>query len=333
MKAKHSVKELAERYCVTDGEKFRLKNIDPEDTFGLKIKDRAAELLGEGVRQLAEWQEKLYAQDRWSVLLIFQAMDAAGKDSTIKHVMSGVNPQGCEVHAFKSPSPEEMDHDFLWRCLKVLPRRGNIGIFNRSYYEEMLVVRVHSEYLAKQQVPEKLVTKDIWKERFEDVAAVERYLARQGVVIRKFFLYVSKEEQKRRFLKRLEEPEKNWKFSIGDVHEREHFDDYMEAYEDLIRHTATPWAPWYVIPADHKWFARLAVADAVIDTIESLNPTFPEVDPKLRREFKVAKAALLAEKGGKGKNKKKGRAKSKTKGKKEPKAKSAEGAPDEKVES
>jgi PPK2 family polyphosphate:nucleotide phosphotransferase len=289
-----NIPKLAARYRVTD-DKFRLKDIDPGDTMDLKVKDRAGDLLAEGVKALSEWQEKLYAQDRWSVLLIFQAMDAAGKDGTIKHVMSGVNPQGCEVHAFKSPSAEEMDHDFLWRCLKALPRRGHIGIFNRSYYEETLVVRVHAEFLAKQQIPEQLVTRDIWKERFEDITNVERYLSRQGVVIRKFFLHISKEEQKRRFLKRLQEPEKNWKFSLGDVHEREHFDDYMTAYEDMIRRTASPWAPWHVIPADHKWFTRLAVAAAVIDTIESLNPTFPEVDPKLRREFKVAKAALLSE--------------------------------------
>ena len=295
MPSDSNIHRLAARYRIADGDKFRLKDIDPDDTLDLKVKDQAGEMLADGVRQLAEWQEKLYAQDRWSILLIFQAMDAAGKDGTIKHVMSGVNPQGCEVHAFKSPSAEEMDHDFLWRCLKVLPRRGHIGIFNRSYYEETLVVRVHAEFLAKQQIPEKLVTKDIWKNRFEDIVNVERYLARQGVVIRKFFLHVSKEEQKRRFLKRLEEPEKNWKFSLADIHEREHFDDYMEAYEDTIRHTATPWAPWHVIPADHKWFTRLAVSAAVIDTIESLNPTFPEVDPKLKREFRVAKAALLSE--------------------------------------
>jgi PPK2 family polyphosphate:nucleotide phosphotransferase len=295
MPPRQDIRRLASSYRVTDGSTFRLKDVDPADTRGLKVRDQAGELLAAGVRQLAEWQEKLYAQDRWSVLLIFQAMDAAGKDGTIKHVMSGVNPQGCDVHAFKVPSAEELDHDFLWRCLKVLPRRGHIGIFNRSYYEETLVVRVHAEFLAKQQIPERLVTKAIWKERFEDISNVERYLARQGVVILKFFLHVSKDEQKRRFLRRLEEPEKNWKFSLGDVHEREHFDDYMEAYEDTIRHTATPWAPWYVIPADHKWFTRLAVAAAVIETIESLNRAFPEVDPKLKREFKVAKASLLSE--------------------------------------
>jgi PPK2 family polyphosphate:nucleotide phosphotransferase len=303
MPSSNNVHALAARYRISDGDKFRLKDIDPGDTFDLKVKDRAGELLAEGVRQLAEWQEKLYAQDRWSVLLIFQAMDAAGKDGTIKHVMSGVNPQGCEVHAFKSPSSEERDHDFLWRCLKVLPRRGHIGIFNRSYYEETLVVRVHADLLAGQQIPEQLLTKDIWKERYEDIVNVERYLSRQGVVIRKFFLHVSKDEQKRRFLKRLQEPEKNWKFSLGDVHEREHFGDYMDAYEDMIRHTATAFAPWHVIPADHKWFTRLAVAAAVIETIESLNPTFPDVDPKLKREFKVAKAALLSERGGRAKRK------------------------------
>jgi PPK2 family polyphosphate:nucleotide phosphotransferase len=240
-------------------------------------------------------QERLYAQDRWSVLLIFQAMDAAGKDGTIKHVMSGVNPQGCEVHAFKAPSSEELDHDFLWRTTKLLPRRGHIGIFNRSYYEETLVVRVHQNILAKQQLPPELVTKNIWRERFEDINAYERYLSRQGVVIRKFFLHVSKDEQKKRFLERLDKPEKHWKFSPADVGERTHFAAYMSAYEDMIRHTATDASPWFVVPADRKWFTRLIVSAVIIDAIQSLDPRFPEVDAKTRAEFKKVKAALEAE--------------------------------------
>jgi PPK2 family polyphosphate:nucleotide phosphotransferase len=290
-----SVTELASRYQITDGSKFSLKDMDPADSWDLDKKKRAKALLKEGVRRLADLQERLYAQDRWSVLLIFQAMDAAGKDGTIKHVMSGINPQGCEVHSFKAPSSEELDHDFLWRTSSALPRRGHIGIFNRSYYEETLVVRIHQDILARQQLPGSLVTKDIWSERYEDIAAFEKYLARQGVVIRKFFLHVSKEEQKKRFLQRLEEPEKGWKFSLADVHEREHFDDYMRAYEETIKRTASPWAPWHVIPADRKWFTRLAVAAAIIDAIESVNPTFPAVSPKLKQEFKVAKASLESE--------------------------------------
>ncbi len=290
-----SIRELARRYRVTDGKRFRLKDHRPDDTCGLDLKDEAGSRLAEGTRLLADLQERLYAQDRYALLLIFQAMDAAGKDGTIKHVMSGVNPQGCEVHAFKSPSAEELDHDFLWRCARVLPRRGHIGIFNRSYYEETLVVRVHPEYLARQQLPEGLVTKHIWNERHRDIAAFEHYLSRQGVVIRKFFLHVSKAEQRRRFLDRLDEPEKHWKFSLADLHEREHFASYMRAYEDTIRRTATPAAPWYVIPADRKWFARLAVSAAIIDTLQTINPEFPEVDPKLRRDFRVAKAALMSE--------------------------------------
>ena len=293
--AKRSGADLAARYRISHGASFQLNQVDPSDSWGLEIKDEAKALLKQGVRRMAELQERLYAQDRYSVLLVFQAMDAAGKDSTIKHVMSGVNPQGCEVHAFKTPSPEELDHDFLWRTSAVLPRRGHIGIFNRSYYEEALVVRVHPEILAKQQLPDALVTKKIWKERFEDINAFEHYLSRQGMIVRKFFLYVSKDEQKKRFLERLGEPEKNWKFSLADVHEREHFDDYMRAYEDAIRHTATPWAPWHVIPADKKWFTRLAVAAAIIETLESIDPQFPSVSPKLRQEFKVAKAALESE--------------------------------------
>ncbi len=279
-------------YRIERGKKFRLKDVDPSDTAGLKDKKRAQEMLQKGVEYLAAMQEKLYAQDRWSLLLIFQAMDAAGKDGTIKHVMSGINPQGCQVHSFKSPSAEELDHDFLWRCLCRLPERGRIGIFNRSYYEEVLVVRVHPQILDRQKIPPSLVGKKIWKERYEDVNAVERYLTRNGVVIRKFFLHVSREEQKKRFLERLEQPEKNWKFSLADANERNHWDAYMEAYEEMIRNTATPWAPWYVVPADNKWFTRLVVAAAVVDAMGDLGLAFPKVDAAKKRELEEARAAL-----------------------------------------
>jgi PPK2 family polyphosphate:nucleotide phosphotransferase len=290
--------KLIARYRVTDGKGFRLKDVDPGDTAGLgsEFEDEAKELLRQGVEWLAEEQEKLYAQDRWSVLLQFQAMDAAGKDGTIEHVMSGVNPQGVQVHAFKQPSPEEMDHDFLWRTTCRLPERGRIGIFNRSYYEEVLVVRVHRELLAAQKIPPALVGKRVWEERFEDIVAFERYLHRQGYAIRKFFLHVSKKEQKRRFLARLDEPEKHWKFSTADVREREHWGEYMEAYEDAIRHTATPEAPWYVVPADHKWFTRLVVAAAIVDTLESLDLAFPKVGAGKRAELAAARALLTKEK-------------------------------------
>jgi PPK2 family polyphosphate:nucleotide phosphotransferase len=292
----HKVPKLLARlhrhYRVGSGKGFSLKKFDPDDHRGLDLKDLSDELLAESVKVLSDLQERLYAQDRWSVLLVFQALDAAGKDGTIKHVMSGLNPQGCEVHAFKAPSTEELDHDFLWRTTVKLPRRGHIGIFNRSYYEEMLIARVHPEILARQQLPDTLVTKRIWKERFEDVCAFERYLGRQGVVIRKFFLHLSKDEQRRRFLARLDEPEKNWKFSLGDVHEREHFDDYQRAYQDAIKHTASEDAPWYVVPADRKWFSRLVVASAVINAIESIDPRFPEVSAEARQRLQVARAAL-----------------------------------------
>jgi PPK2 family polyphosphate:nucleotide phosphotransferase len=291
------LRQLARRFRVTHGHHFKLQSVATDDTAGLDIKQQADELVAHGVRELTALQERLYAQDKFSLLLIFQAMDAAGKDGTIKHVMSGVNPQGCEVHAFKAPSPEELDHDFLWRCARLLPRRGHIGIFNRSYYEEVLVVRVHPEMLARQQLPDALVTSRIWQERCKDIATWEAYLSRQGVVIRKFFLHVSKEEQRSRFLKRLEEPEKHWKFSLNDVHERKHFSDYMKAYEDMIRMTASRHAPWYVIPADQKWFARLAVSSAIVDALHEIDPEFPEVDGRLKREFRVAKAALLSEQG------------------------------------
>lgn len=244
---------------------------------------------------MRELQERLYAQDRWSLLLIFQAMDAAGKDGTIEHVMSGVNPQGCHVTSFKQPSAEELDHDFLWRCVRHLPERGRIGIFNRSYYEEVLVVRVHPDLLAKVRLPDQLVSKKIWEQRFEDIRNFERYLGRQGTVIRKFFLHVSKEEQRRRFLRRLEEPEKNWKFSLADVHEREHWRDYQKAYQEMIQHTATRDAPWYVVPADHKWFTRVVVGAAIVDALESINPTFPKVDGDMVQELKVIQAALESE--------------------------------------
>lgn len=292
---------FSEPFRITDGSKFRLKDIDPGETLGLGSEDkpRAKGALANGVEALADLQDMLYAQDRWAVLLIFQAMDAAGKDGTIKHVMSGVNPQGCQVYSFKSPSSEELDHDFLWRCMKYVPERGRIGIFNRSYYEETLVVRVHSEFLARQTLPPELVTKDIWKERFQDIRSFERYLTRNGVVIRKFFLHVSKGEQKRRFLERLENPEKNWKFSANDIKERAFWDDYMMAYEDMIRHTASPEAPWYVVPADNKWFTRIAVAAAVIETLDALNLRYPKVSEEKLKELAAAKQVLV---GGKEKS-------------------------------
>jgi PPK2 family polyphosphate:nucleotide phosphotransferase len=293
--ARLSLDTLARHYAVRSGSDFRLKNYDPGDTHGLELKKKASELLARSVKRMAELQEKIYAQDRWAVLLIFQALDAAGKDSVIKHVMSGLNPQGCEVHAFKAPSSEELDHDFLWRTARLLPRRGHIGIFNRSHYEEVLVVRVHPELLARQQLPRELVSKKIWDERYDDINNFERYLTRQGVAIRKFFLHVSRDEQKKRFLERLDEPEKNWKFALADVHERAHYDDYLAAYEDAIRATSTEWAPWYVVPADHKWFTRLVVASAVIETLEGLRPSFPKLDAQRRRELTAARTAVLSE--------------------------------------
>jgi PPK2 family polyphosphate:nucleotide phosphotransferase len=295
-KAIERASKLAARYRVDKPGKFRLKDCDPDDTmgFGPEAKGRAAELLAAGVDHLADLQEKLYAQDRWGVLLVFQAMDAAGKDGTIKHVMSGINPQGCQVHSFKSPSAEELDHDFLWRTNCRLPERGRIGIFNRSYYEEVLVVRVHRAFLDKQKLPPKLVTKEIWDERYEDINAYERYLSRNGFVIRKFFLNVSRGEQKKRFLERLENPSKNWKFSLADADERGFWNDYMDAYDAMIRATSTRHAPWYVVPADNKWFTRLVVAAAVIDALEGLDLAFPKVDAAKLRELAAAKKALLA---------------------------------------
>jgi len=289
-------RRLAKPFRVTDGD-FRLKAIDPDNTlkFGSEDKPRAREALALGIEALATLQDMLYAQNRWSVLLIFQALDAAGKDSTIKHVMSGVNPQGCEVYSFKSPSDEELDHDYLWRCMQWVPARGRIGIFNRSYYEETLVVRVHPEFLAKQRLPPELVTKAIWEERYQDIRNFERYLSRNGVVIRKFFLHVSKAEQRKRFLARLEDPEKNWKFSANDIKERGFWNDYMTAYEDTIRNTATKHAPWYVVPADNKWFTRVVVAAAIIDALASLDLKYPKVGPEKLKELAAAKRALSSE--------------------------------------
>ena len=296
--------EYSKPYRVTSGRKFRLKDFDPGETRWIEDRDAASQLMRDGVALLSELQEKLYAQDRWSLLLIFQAMDAAGKDGTIKHVMSGVNPQGCQVYSFKGPSAEELDHDFLWRATRALPERGRIGIFNRSYYEETLVVRVHSEILARQKLPPELVTKRIWKERYQDINAFERYLSRNGVVIRKFFLHVSKAEQRRRFLNRLEEAGKQWKFSMADVEERGHWDEYMAAYEETIQETAAPHAPWYVVPADHKWFTRLVVAAAVIDALQDLRLEYPEVDAAKRRELQQVRGALSRQNGGRGGKKK-----------------------------
>jgi PPK2 family polyphosphate:nucleotide phosphotransferase len=286
------IEQFLKPFRVTNGKKFKLKQIDPRDTAGLKSKEDATKILQSGVQRLAELQDKLYAQDRWALLLVFQAMDAAGKDGTVKHVMSGVNPAGCQVYSFKAPSSEELDHDFMWRTLRCVPERGRIGIFNRSYYEEMLVVRVHPELLHGQKVPPSLVTDDIWKERFEDVANIEQYLSRNGVAIVKFFLHVSKEEQRKRFLERLQRKDKNWKFSMADAKERNFWDDYMHAYEDMIQHTATDEAPWYVVPADHKWFTRLVVAGAIIKALEDLELAYPVVDAHKREELRLVQAEL-----------------------------------------
>ena len=283
-------------YAVTNGRKFRLKDVDPGDTGALRSgdKEKAQQALQAGIQALAKLQDMLYAQDRWAVLLVFQAMDAAGKDGAIKHVMSGVNPQGCQVTAFKTPTAEDLDHDFLWRCLRNLPERGRIGIFNRSYYEEVLVVKVHPELLEKQKLPPRLVGKHIWRDRYEDIRNIERYLGRNGVVVRKFFLHVSEDEQKRRFLERLENPDKNWKFSAADTHERGFWKDYMKAYETMVRETATDEAPWYVVPADNKWFTRLVVAAAVIDALASLGLRYPEVTQQQQAELEAARRAFGA---------------------------------------
>jgi PPK2 family polyphosphate:nucleotide phosphotransferase len=300
MKTKEIIKrasELAKPFRITKGKDFRLKDVDPGDTLDFTKeadKARSKELLASGVTALAELQDKLYAQDKWAVLLIFQAMDAAGKDGAIKHVMSGINPQGCQVYSFKSPSAEDLDHDYLWRCMKCLPNRGHIGIFNRSYYEEVLVVRVHPEFLAKAKLPPKLVGKNIWEERYEDMRNFEQYLARNGIIVRKFFLHVSKKEQKQRFLDRIDDLQKNWKFSSNDASERDYWDDYMEAYEEMIQGTATKEAPWYVVPADNKWFTRVVVASAVIETLDSLDLAYPKVDESKLKELAAAKKKLLS---------------------------------------
>jgi PPK2 family polyphosphate:nucleotide phosphotransferase len=288
--------KLIKRLRVGKPDKFRLADVDPADTGGLDIeKAEAKTLLADGVERLSALQEKLYAQNHWAVLVVFQAMDAAGKDGAIKHVMSGVNPQGCQVHAFKQPSAEELDHDFLWRIAKALPERGRIGIFNRSHYEDVLVARVHPEILARQRLPGQLTGKDIWDERFKSIREFERHLARNGTLVLKFFLHVSKEEQRKRFLARLEEPAKRWKFDMNDVAERKLWGKYMHAYEDAIRHTSRPEAPWYVVPADNKGFARLIIAEAMVEAMEGLKLAFPKVEGPALKELEKVRHALLAE--------------------------------------
>lgn len=289
--------DIAKPYLVDGRKKFRLKDYDPADTskFTSEDKPRAKEALTIGIEALAELQDMLYAQDRWSVLLIFQAMDAAGKDGAIKHVMSGVNPQGCQVYSFKAPTSEDLDHDYLWRCIKCMPERGRIGIFNRSYYEETLVVRVHKAILENQKLPPSLITKNIWDDRFEDIRNFEKYLTRNGVIIRKFFLNVSREEQKKRFMERLDHPEKNWKFSAADVKERGYWDEYMDAYQDMIRNTSTPDCPWYVVPADNKWYTRIVIAAAIIEALGSLNLHYPKVNAAMREELRFAREKLEGE--------------------------------------
>ncbi|HET8783902.1 MAG TPA: polyphosphate kinase 2 family protein [Pyrinomonadaceae bacterium] len=288
-------KKYSDPFRIANGKKFRLKQIDPGESlgFGAGDKGKAQEALERGVQLLAKLQDELYANDRWAVLLIFQAMDAAGKDGAIKHVMSGVNPQGCEVTSFKSPSHEELDHDFLWRCAKRLPERGRIGIFNRSYYEETLVVRVHPEYLQSQHIPNAQDEKRLWKQRFDDINNFEHYLTNNGIVILKFFLHVSKEEQKQRFLSRIDDASKNWKFSMTDVKERGHWDDYMHAYEQTVRHTATEHAPWYVVPADKKWFTRLVVASTIVQRLSALDLSYPKLSKDEQQQLKAAREALI----------------------------------------
>ncbi len=291
------IRKLVEPYRITNGSKFRLKDVNPSDTGGLQseFKDEAKALLARGIELLTVEQARLYAQDRWSVLLIFQAMDAAGKDGTIKHVTTGIDPQGVQVYSFKAPSNEELDHDFMWRCMKALPERGRIGIFNRSYYEEVLAVRVHQEYLVRQKLPSELITKKVWDERYQDIRAIERYLSRNGCLILKFFLHVSKKEQKKRFMERLDQPDKNWKFSAADVGDRQHWDAYMASFEQMIQNTATDVAPWHVIPADNKWFTRLAVSDTIIDAMEKLELTFPKIDEAKKKELAAARKILMSE--------------------------------------
>jgi PPK2 family polyphosphate:nucleotide phosphotransferase len=290
------IEKYVHPFRITKGDSFKLANFDPGDTRGLRLdRGEATDLLQRGTVWLAEEQDMLYAQKRWSLLLVFQAMDAAGKDGTIKHVMSGVNPQGCQVFSFKQPSSEDLDHDFLWRYAKRLPERGRIGIFNRSYYEEVLVVRVHEHLLKQQRLPSQLVTKRIWQERLFDIAHFEDYLTRQGTIILKFFLHVSRKEQKKRFMERLDRPDKHWKFSTADVHERKFWGDYMHAFEEAIRTTASKRAPWYVVPADNKWFTRIVVAAAIVESVEKLDLAYPTVDAKKKKELQTARAALSRE--------------------------------------
>ena len=289
-------RDFARAFRVTDGAPFRLKKYDPAVTLGLKSKENAQATLQRGIERLSHMQEKLFAQDRWAILIILQAMDAAGKDGAIKHVMSGVNPQGCTVTSFKSPGVNDLNHDYLWRTQQWIPERGKIGIFNRSYYEEVLVVRVHPEILARERMPASLVTESIWKERFEDINSYERYLARNGVVVLKFFLNLSRKEQRNRFLTRMDDPNKNWKFSESDVLERQRWEDYMRAYEEMIRNTSTKHAPWHVIPADHKWFTRLAIAEVILHAFDKLDLSFPKLDAVKEKELKQAQALLKREK-------------------------------------
>jgi len=290
------IEKYVEPFRITSGKGFRLKNFDPNNTCGLQLgKTEAAELLQRGTEWLAQEQDLLYAQDRYSLLLVFQGIDAAGKDSTIKHVMSGVNPQGCQVFSFKQPSSEDLSHDFLWRYVRRLPERGRIGIFNRSYYEEVLVVRVHPDILKQQRLPASCVSKDIWTERLSDIAHFEEYLTRQGTIILKFFLHLSRGEQKKRFLERLDKPQKNWKFSAADVRERGFWPDYMLAFEEAIRATASEHAPWYVVPADNKWFTRLAVAASIVQAVEKLHLTYPVVSREKKKELQSIRAALVRE--------------------------------------
>jgi PPK2 family polyphosphate:nucleotide phosphotransferase len=291
------IEKYVEPFRITKGKGFRLNDFDPSDTCGLRLdKGEAADLLQRGTQWLAEEQDMLYAQKRWSLLVVFQAMDAAGKDGTIKHVMSGVNPQGCQVFSFKQPSSEDLDHDFLWRYAKRLPERGRIGIFNRSYYEEVLVVRVHEDILKRQKLPPPLLSKRIWDERLSDIAHFEDYLTRQGTIVLKFFLHVSRKEQKKRFMERLDKPDKHWKFSASDVHERQFWGDYMHAFQEAIRATASKRAPWYVVPADNKWFTRLIVAAAIVEAMEKLDLTYPTIDAKKSKELQTARTALSGEK-------------------------------------
>jgi PPK2 family polyphosphate:nucleotide phosphotransferase len=292
-----TLSSLTKRFRIDNPAKFRLSDYDPDDSEGLtKDKSEAKAMLAEGIQLLIRLQEKMYADDRWSVLIILQAMDAAGKDSVVEHVMSGLNPQGVQVHSFKQPSAEELDHDFLWRAARNLPERGRIGIFNRSYYEEVLVVRVHPEWLERQKLPKSLNGKDLWQQRFDDICAFERHLARNGTRILKFFLHVSKEEQRKRFLDRIDEPAKRWKFSMADVEERKFWDKYQQAYEDMIRHTSQPEAPWFVVPADHKWFTRMVVAGALVQELQALGVDFPKVEGKALEELLEAGKALKEEK-------------------------------------